>query len=86
MRTRPVTTTRSPFFRDLWTFAARERNAVTVYQFVAPLVHVEFERSHRRDGDASRMLVMAMPVSVTRWRGSVAMIPQTVMVSFMPRS
>ncbi len=57
---------RSPFFRDLNTFDARERNAVTVYQLVAPLTQAALARSHRRDGEARRRLVMAMPVSVTR--------------------
>ncbi|KAI3473737.1 hypothetical protein Pfo_031621, partial [Paulownia fortunei] len=86
IRTRPVTRMRSPFFSDLWTFAARDRKAVTVYQFVGPFVHDDVLRSQRREGDARRMLEMAMPVSVTRCRGSVATMPQTVIVSFMTRS
>ncbi len=77
---------RSPFFRDLWTFAASDRKAVTVNQLVAPFVQTPVARSNRRDGEARRRLVMATPVSVTRCRGSVATMPQIVIVSFMVRS
>jgi hypothetical protein len=86
MRSRPVTRTCSPFRTESSTLRASCRKVDTVYQFVSASTQLFCTRSYRRCRHASRNDVITRPELVTRFRGVVATIPVSAMVSVIGSS